>query len=118
MNEPHIIRIFDIVGGPLCISTDDGQTVHDKIAPLLKDGQRVILSFSGVDTLISLFLHVAIGQLYGELTEERIRELLSVQDMAQDDLVLLKRAVENAKAFFKNRQGYEQAWKEEVSDEE
>jgi hypothetical protein len=118
MNEQNIIRIFDIVGGPLCVSADDGQTVHDKIAPLLRQGQGVALSFAKVDTVISAFLNAAIGQLYGEFPEERIRELLSVQDMAPEDLDLLKRVVDNAKAYFKNREAYDQAWKEEVGDEE
>jgi hypothetical protein len=118
MNEPIIVRVFDIVGGPLCVSADDGQTVHDKIAPLLREGRQLVISFAKVDTLISAFLNAAVGQLYGEFPEERIRELLSVRDMAPEDLDLLKRVIDNAKIYFKNRQAYDQAWKEEVGDEE
>lgn len=118
MNNPIIVRVFDIVGGPLGVSADDGQRVHDKIAPLLREGQKVELSFEQVETLISAFLNAAIGQLYGEFQEERIRELLSVRDMDADDLEVLKRVVENAKAYFKAPKKFDQAWKEEVGDEE
>ena len=118
MKEKITVRIFDIVGGPLCVSAEDGQAVHDKIAPLLRDGQKVELSFEGVETLISAFLNSAIGQLYGEFTEEQIRELLSVSQMAPEDLTVLKRVVDNAKTYFKNPAQFDRAWKEEVGDED
>lgn len=69
MTEPIIVRVFDIVGGPICVSAEDGQRLHGKIAPLLREGRKVALSFEQVDTLISAFLNAAIGQLYGEFPE-------------------------------------------------
>ena len=118
MSNPITVRIFDIVGGPLGVSAEDGQRVHDKVAPLLREGQKVMLSFEQVETLISAFLNAAIGQLYGEFPEDRIRELLSVGNLDADDLEVLKRVVENAKAYFKAPKKFDQAWKEEVGDEE
>ena len=118
MKTPVIVRIFDIVGGPLCVSADDGQRVHDKIVPLLRDGQKVVLSFEQVETLISAFLNAAIGQLYGEFPEDRIRELVSVRDMDDEDQAVLKRVVDNAKRYFANRPVVDKAWQEEVGNDE
>ncbi len=118
MTQEIMVRVFDIVGGPLCVSADDGQSVHDKISPLLRDGRKAVVSFENVETMISAFLNAAIGQLYGEFPEEQIRELLSVRDMTQEDLALLKRVVDNAKLYFKNRKQFDKAWKEELGDEE
>jgi len=118
MKEPITVRVHDIAGGPLCVSAEDGQRLHDKIAPLLKEGTPVVLSFEQVETMISAFLNAAVGQLYGEFPEDRIRELLNVTDMAQDDLEVLKRVVDNAKAYFSNPKAYEEAWKEEMGDDE
>ena len=67
MTQPATVRVHDIVGGPLCVSTEDGQRLHDKILPLLEAGTPLVLSFERIDTLISAFLNAAIGQLYGEL---------------------------------------------------
>ena len=117
MSNPVTVRIFDIVGGSLCVSADDGQRVHDKIAPLLREGQKIALSFEQVETLISAFLNAAVGQLYGEFPEERIRELVTVRDIGEDDLAILKRVVDNAKAYFKAPKAFDEAWKEEVGDE-
>ena len=118
MDEPLLAKVATIVGGSLCVSADDGQKVHDKIAPLLREKRPVVLSFQGVETLISAFLNAAVGQLYGEFDEATIRELLSVRDMSQDDLGILKRVVENAKRYFANKPAYDAAWKGEVGDEE
>jgi len=113
-----IVRAFDVIGSPLGVSSDDGQKVHDKIAPLLREGRKVSLSFERIETIISAFLNAAIGQLYGEFPEDKIRELFSVRDMSPEDLALLKRVVDNAKLYFKNRAQFDEAWKEVLGREE
>lgn len=118
MGEPAVIKVSDIVEGNLCVSTDDGQRVHDAIAEQLRAGRAAIVSFAGIETLISAFLNAAIGQLYDEFSEEDIRKFLSVTDMSQEDLGLLKRVVDNAKVYFQNREKLDSAWKGEVGDEE
>ena len=118
MNKPITVRVYDVVGGPLCVSTEDGQRLHDKILPHLNEGTPIVLSFDRVDTLISAFLNAAIGQLYGELHEDRLRELLSVKDMDGNGLVILKRVVDNAKLYFTHPDDFDRAWQEELGDEE
>jgi hypothetical protein len=113
-SQEIIVRAFDVIGSPLGVSSDDGQKVHDKLAPLLREGRKVSLSFDRIETVISAFLNASIGQLYGEFPEEKIRDLFNVRDMAQEDLALLKRVVDNAKLYFANRKEFDQAWKEET----
>jgi hypothetical protein len=119
MPEPVLIRVFDVTGTPLCVSSADGQLVFDKLAPVLREGRPVILSFAQVETLISAFLNTAIGQLYGDpqLSEDRIRELLKVRDMAPEDVVLLKRVVDNAKAYFRDPERFKKATGQEDDDD-
>lgn len=100
------------------VSASGGQRLHDKIAPLLKAETPVILSFERVEILIPTFLNAAVGQLYGELPGDRIRELLSVRDLAADDLDMLSRVVDNAKLYFSRPREFDQAWEDELGDEE
>ena len=72
MSDQIKIKIADLIGSPLCISAEDGQKVFVKIEQLVKDGKQVTISFENVTMLISLFLNVAIGQLYGSFSEERL----------------------------------------------
>jgi hypothetical protein len=121
MSQNLSISVFEIVGSQLCVASDDGQKVYDRIAVALKERRSVTVSFLNITGLTSAFLNAAIGQLYGSFTEEQIRSLLKVQDMQPDDLALLKRVVETAKQYFKDPERFQQAVREvlgEDADEE
>ena len=118
MTREVIVRVFDIIGGPLCVSTSDGQLLYDKIAPLLRTGTPVVLSFERIEILIAAFLDAAVGQLYGELPDDNIRELLSFRDLADDDREMLDRVIENAKLYFKTPDDFDRVWRKELGVEE
>jgi len=102
MNK-KVINLVAVVGGASCISADDGQKVHDAILAELKQGNKVQLSFAGVEDLTTAFLNVAVGQLYGELDEAILKEqMLPPVDASEVNLGRLKRAVDWAKLFFAN----------------
>ena len=109
MAEPLAIRVGEVVGSEFCVASDDGQTVHDRVAGALRAGGAVSLSFLNVQALTSAFLNAAIGQLYGEFSEDQVRSLLSVDDIDQDDLALLKRVVDTAKEYFKQPRPFDEA---------
>jgi len=102
MSEKIIIKVFEVVGSKLCVASSDGQKVHDQIAAALKAEKQVELSFVNVESLTSAFLNAAVGQLYGEFSDQKIRANLSVSNMTAEDIALLKRVVDAAKQYFKN----------------
>ena len=112
MNEMITLPVFAIVGSSFCVASDDGEKVHERIRKAIRQGRSVALSFLNVTSMAPTFLNVAIGQLYGEFSEEEIRAKLTVKDMEPDDLVLLKRVVETAKAYFKNPELHRKATEE------
>ena len=112
------ISIFEVVGGPLCVATSDGQKVYDRLAAALEANRKVALSFHNVTALTAAFLNTAIGQLYGTFSQEQIRSRLKVKDIEQEDLALLKRVVDNAKLYFKNPQRFDQVVRETLGDEQ
>jgi hypothetical protein len=118
MNNRILVKVTDVIGGTLCISAEDGQKVYEKLEPLLKSGKQVTISFDGVSMLISLFLNVAIGQLYGTFREDEVRALVRVEDLSREDMELLKRVVDNAKKYYANPKGYDQAWEAEGDEDE
>lgn len=118
MNESIAISVFGVVGSPLCVASGDGQKVYDRLAATLRQNRRVVLSFLNVSTLTSAFLNTAVGQLYGEFEETRIRELLKVEDMEAEDLALLKRVVDTAKLYFKDPERFSQAARKTLGSED
>lgn len=118
MSEAIRISIFEVVGSSLCVASGDGQKVYERLNAALEADRDVVLSFDNVTALTSAFLNAAVGQLYGTFTQEQIRSLLKVEDAEQDDLALLKRVVDNAKLYFKNTKGYDQAVEETQENED
>lgn len=99
LSERRVVLV-QVVDSPFCVAIDDGQRVHSEIAGVLDDGQIAVVSFLGVKRLTTAFLNAAIGQLYNEYEEASVRERMRVVDANQQDLALLKKVVDNAKAFF------------------
>lgn len=119
MAERITFKIFDIVGGPVWVSTDDGQKVFDKITAAFKAGRAVDLSFANRENMITAFLNAAIGQLYGgQYDEAFLKEHLAYRDISDDDRAMLERATANARRYFANRPAYDQAWQEVVDEDE
>ena len=117
MSEEIKISIFEIVGSSLCVASGDGQKVFERLYTAFEADKNVVLSFHNITTLTSAFLNAAIGQLYGKFEEDEIRSLLKVEDAEQDDLALLKRVVDNAKLYFKNKDRYNRAFRETLNNE-
>lgn len=118
MQKNMTLSIFTVVGSPLCVASGDGQKVYERLAAALREGRSVILSFHNISTLTSAFLNAAVGQLYGEFSEEQIRALLKVQDMQPDDLALLKRVVDTAKQYFKDPDRFDQTLRDMLGDDD
>ncbi|HKB66122.1 MAG TPA: STAS-like domain-containing protein [Pyrinomonadaceae bacterium] len=109
MNRGVELSVYEIVGSPLCVASEDGQKVYDRIAATIREDRSVSLSFRNINSLTSAFLNAAIGQLYGSFGEDEIRSKLRVHDMEPDDRALLKRVVDTAKEYFKDPHRFEEA---------
>ena len=98
-----IVHIASVVEGGICVAAPDGHRVHDKIKSEIAQGNRVALSFRGVTRLTTAFLNAAVGQLYGEFSEEHLRRQIAPAVEAESwHLKRLKDVVDRAKIFFAN----------------
>jgi hypothetical protein len=100
--ESFKLCAISIVGNAFCVEADDGQKVFEFVSSAIVAGKKVFLSFQNVEMLTSAFLNTAIGQLYRDFSEERIREGLSIIEMEAADMILLKRVVDTAKISYKD----------------
>lgn len=115
MPEALKVRIADVTGSPIWVSTTDGQRVYDAISIPLREGRIVKLSFAEKEMMITAFLNAAIGQLYnGQIAEDVIRQNLQFVDLDADDQSMVERTIANAKRYFANPPAFDQAWTEEV----
>ena len=118
MEKPITLKLYEIVGSEFCVAAGDGQKVFEQIYQALHKDMSVQISFMNVERLTSAFLNVAIGQLYGEFTEDFLRSRLSVKEIEPDDLMLLKRVIETAKIYFKDPNRFNQIQKDILGEQE
>lgn len=113
----EVVQLSAVIGGPNCVSSDDGHAVYQRIARYISENEDVSVSFAGVDDLTTAFLNAAIGKLYGEFPEQTIRAHLQVTDADADQLALLKLVVDRAKEFFRDPDTFNAAIRSELGDE-
>ncbi|HLF90428.1 MAG TPA: STAS-like domain-containing protein [Anaerolineales bacterium] len=118
MSDPITLQITELLGTGLCVASEDGQKVFEQIATALRDKQKIRLSFLNVESLTSAFLNAAVGQLYGQFSEEQIRQQLSVTNIEPDDLALLKRVIDTAKLYFSDPDNFEFVKQEVLGDKD
>ena len=118
MSDDIRISMFEVVGSPFCVASDDGQKVHDCLDTALKADQDVVLSLRNVTALTSAFLSTAVGQLYGVFDEQKIQTLLKIEDADPKDLALLDRVIRNAKLYFEDPKRFNQAVREVMGDDD
>lgn len=101
--ESTTINIVSTVGDSFCVEADDGQKVFELIKRAFDEKRKVTLSFLNVEMLTTAFLNTAIGQLYRDFTEEKIKENLKVENLSESGKISLKRVVDTAKLFYNDR---------------
>lgn len=112
------IDIFSIVGQKDCTLPEDGDKVFNALQRVLKEDKKVLISFKNVEKLTTAFLNNAIGKLYKEFDEEKIKQSLSVEEISDSGKVRLKRVVTNAKNYFKNPDKMRESIKEILGEDD
>lgn len=118
MNAPVKIRVFEVVGANIGVSSEDGGAVFEKLQVALKAGQYVDLDFTGIDMLISAFLNAAVGKLVEHLSIEEIHKQISFSGMEEGDRELLDKVLENAVRYYADPDRFRKLLEMEDADEE
>jgi len=105
--KPFRINVYEIIGGDAAVSSDDGDIIFQRIDKAFSSEIPVIVDFINIEVIVSTFLNASIGQLYGSYNTEFIRNHLKVENMMNDDLGILKKVVERAKEYFRDKKKFE-----------
>jgi hypothetical protein len=95
-----IINVVNIIGDVYGVEAEEGQKVYDLIRKAFAENRKVVLSFLNIEMLTTAFLNTAVGQLYKDYSEEKIRGNLYVENMTDSGKVILKRVVDTAKLYY------------------
>jgi hypothetical protein len=101
------INIYEKLGSTAAVSSEDGQQLYTLIMKALNNNVLLNLDFNNIELITPTFINAAIGQLYNTFESQFLRKHLRVEKMENDDLVLLKKVVDRAKEYFKNKKTVE-----------
>lgn len=101
-----IISIHDVAGSEVCISSDSGQKVYDTLRSAISQGNKVQISFENIKSISAAFLDSAIGQLYNGKIQVNVDENLSFESISPGRLLMVKKAISDAKEYYSNPEGY------------
>jgi hypothetical protein len=118
MSAPIVIRVVDFAGGPFAVSVEDGERLCGRIAPMLRAGIPVTLSFAGIEVCVGAFLSAVVWPLCAKFSMERLAALLNLRDVTPDDRAAGEGAMRNARAYHANPAAYDAAWAAEMGEEE
>ena len=86
-------------------------SLDDQLRPSNMGKKKLVLDFSNVDIMTTAFLNNAIGKLYKTFDKQQLNKLISMQNISDSDLILIKKVIERAKLTFTDE------LKEEFGDE-
>jgi len=118
MEDNKIIRltIIKIIDSKRAISTEDAMEVFKIIDDALCNGKKALLDFSDVELLLSVFLNVAVGQLYSKYDSTFIDEHLVYENISEDDFSTLEKVIKRAKQYFSNKDDFDDSAKRHFPD--
>ena len=91
-----MIDVYKLIGKKNLISVADAEILKNKIKEVLQKGEKVVVSFSGIEMIYPIFLQKSIGELYLEV--EDIAHLDKIEfKYLNDDQDLLEYIINNFK---------------------
>jgi hypothetical protein len=119
MSQPIRIKVIEVIGSDICVSSEDGAKIFEKLNVAIETDRPVELDFSGVQIVISAFLNAAIGRLVEKNSKESIRGKVTFTNIAHEDEELIDRVLENAESFYADPDKYRRALEiDDPNDEE
>ena len=101
------INVVNVIGDVYGVEADEGQKVYELIKKAFAENRKVVLSFLNIEMLTTAFLNTAIGQLYKDFSEEKIKNDLRAENISDSGKVILKRGVDTAKLFYNDPETFQ-----------
>lgn len=98
-----VIKLIEVIGDR-ATDMQQGDIVCSQIVNAFSNGEKVVIDFCNMRTILSTFLNNAIGSLYKSYSSDFLNSNLRITHLSEDDLFILKRVIKRAKEFYANEQ--------------
>jgi hypothetical protein len=100
INVPKFINNF------MCTLPSDAKKLHDELLTNIQKKEISYIDFEGATDIISRFINIAFGQLLENVSEDDFNGFIKInyEGLDPDDVTIIKRALESAKMYYRNRE--------------
>lgn len=107
-------NIAELIQSPSALTREQGKIVYNAIISLLSNGDKVVLDFSDIESIITPFLNVSIGKLYESYSSEQLQNLLELTNIPSGTSSKFQTVINNAKFYYKDKDNFNKVVKEVI----
>lgn len=108
------INVKEVIGSPSALTREQGQLLLEEIRGVFAAGDKVIVDFAEIESIITPFLNIAIGKLYEDNTSDMLKENLKLQNVPKGKVASFNLVIENAKRYYANQGEFAQTVKDVI----
>lgn len=100
-----IIKVREFLNNPLAVSTDKAENIFMQCKDIIENDGNIILDFDDVKLVITAFLNISIGKLYGlNFDFKTIDKKIEFQNASPSIKKMIDKVIENSKKYYLNRE--------------
>ena len=83
-----MINVYELIGKKDLMDLTDAEILKNKIKEVLQKGEKVVVSFSGIEMIYTIFLQKSIGELYLEIEDITDLDKIEFKNLNEDEDLL------------------------------
>lgn len=100
----NTINIKDFLNTSMAVSTDRAELIFKECQSIIKKEESLVLNFEDTKLVITAFLNIAIGKLYGlGLDNDFLDKNITYVNTTPSIDKMIKDVIENSKKFYKDK---------------
>ncbi|MCL1876267.1 MAG: STAS-like domain-containing protein [Synergistaceae bacterium] len=99
-----LINVPQFINNKMCTLPSDAEKLQAQLINNIKKKEVSYVDFEGATDIISRFINIALGQLLEKVSENDFDDFIIIdyEGLDPDDAVIIKRALANAKEYYRN----------------
>lgn len=104
-----------LINSPSALTREQGTVIYTQIVKNLNDGNKVILDFHNIESLITPFLNVSIGKLYETFNSTQLNHQLEIKNAPDGTNSKFQMVIANAKQYYANKDAFKKAMEDVIN---
>ena len=111
------LNVASLIKSPSALTREQGTIIYNQIKKNLISGNKVILDFNDIESLITPFLNVSIGKLYETFNSTQLNTQLEIKNSPEGTNSKFQMVIENAKQYYLNKDAFTKAVEDVINNQ-